>query len=744
VPAGLVAAGTALLLACYGVPLTTTATFAAYLVLGIVLPGTLLWRWCHRRGPFVADVAGGTALGYAVEVLTYLPARAVDLPYLVLVWPVATIVAFTLVPKLRRHWRSAPDAERAPASWSWAMAAAVSLLVFWSVKFFRVHGLRWPGYATPDTDSPFHLALLGEARHHMPMGTPWIAGEPLYYHWFVYAEMAATSWVTGIEAQVLLLRLSMLPMLAGFVVLVAALGRRLGGGWPAGAAVVAGTLFVLAPNPYGWQLGPFYTGLAFGPVDDGSVLRLTVWSSPSQTFGALLFAALMLVLVDLLEPGPARRWVVFGLLLIAVMGGKATFLPLLLAGLLLVVAVCRKVRPLIAAGMTLGALVFAQLVLFGGASQGLGWAPLTDVRTAGINTAVYLTKSEPWRLAVLTGLFVWCWCCVWAGVSGLLRHRRRLTEPAMVLLLGIGAAGIGATMLLGQSGDSQRFFLEAARPYLVLAAVCGLVAVLRRPGAGRLLAGAALAGALAIVAIRRLDGPAIPYPWRTGHQTFELLWPYGATAVVAVGAALGLAVARRRFAVLRGVSHALVIALLAGFGLASTYSNLSRVVRESAAQGWREVVTRESIVTAGSREAGRWLRDHSDPDDLVATNAHCLTTAIAEGCVNLHFAVAAYTERRVLVEGWGFSARAHERAEALGTWVGTVPYWRPDVLAANDAAFDTPSVETVSRLRDRYGVRWLFVDETAGVSGELWRFAELRFRAGDCAVYQVLRPGERM
>src|SRR5581483_118611 len=112
-------------------------------------------------------------------------------------------------------------------------------------------------------------------------------------------------------------------------------------------------------------------------------------------------------------------------------------------------------------------------------------------------------------------------------------------------------------------------------------------------------------------------------------------------------------------------------------------------------------------------------------------------------CVNLHFAISAYTERRVLVEGWGFTAHAHERAAELGAWVGAVPYWRPDVLAANDAAFTTPSVETVSRLRDRYRVRWLFVDETAGSSAELGRFAELRYRAGHCAVYLVLRPGER-
>jgi hypothetical protein len=252
-------------------------------------------------------------------------------------------------------------------------------------------------------------------------------------------------------------------------------------------------------------------------------------------------------------------------------------------------------------------------------------------------------------------------------------------------------------------------------------------------------------GVVAIFVIRRVDGAVLPLPGR-GNLAFALGWPYAATVIIALVAAVALAVARRRVAFLRGISHALIIALLAGFGLASTVSNLGRVVRDSSGHGWREVATRAPIVTAGTLEAGRWLRDHSAPDDLVATNAHCLPASAtsAEDCVNLHFAVAAYTERRVLVEGWGFTARAHERAAELGAWVGTVPYWRPEVLAANDAAFRTPSVATVNRLRDVYGVRWLFVDATAEASPELWRFAELRYRAGDCAIYQVLRPGERM
>lgn len=757
VPSVLVTVATALVLNFYGVPFTTTAVFAAYFTLCVVLPGTLVWRAANRGGggSFVADVAAGTAVGYAGEVLTYIPARAAGLPLLVLAWPVGVVGVFLAVARLRRYFRCAPDARRPPVLWSWAIAGTVALLVFWSCKFFRLHGLTWPAYSAPHTDSPFHLALVGEAKHHMPMTTPWVDGEPFYYHWFVYADMAATSWVTGIEPQLLLARLTPLPMLACFTVLVAILARKLFGHWWTGVAAVVGTLFVLAPSPYNWQPSEFSRYFAFSPFEDGSSLRLQLWTSPTQTFGALLFVPVVLVLVDLLRgQGRGRRlWALFAVLSCGVMGAKATFLPLLLAGLLAVVGVHLLVhrRPhrsaVIAAVVTLACLLLAQVVLFGGTRQGLGWNPLAtmEIADAALSTG-FRTNGKLWRLALLSLLTGWCWVCMWAGCAGLLRQRR-LLAPEIVLLLGIGAAGIGAVTLLGQSGGSQGYFLQSARPYLALAAVGGLAALLdgrsltwRR---GAALAGAVLTGALIIKIIRVSGDPTTPTVANSGGipgLATALAWPYlasgGAAVVIAALAYFG----RRWTGVSRGTAGALVVCLLAGLGSATAYSNVARAVRESSAHGWREVVGADPIITDGTLRAGRWLRGNSRPDDLVATNAHCLPTsaeADAGSCVNLHFSVAAFTERRVLVEGWGFTTSAHTRADELNIWDGHVPYWKPEVLAANDAAFNAPSAGTLADLRDRYGVRWLFVDETQPHSPRIAEFAVLRFRSADCSVYEL-------
>ena len=148
----------------FGVGLHTTGPFLVYLTLGVVLPGTLVWRALHRGGGwFTADVAAGAAVGYVGEVACYIVARWIGAPLLVLAWPIGTVLVFLVVPGLRRYWRGAPDAERQPAAWNWSVAAIAALLVFWSYKFFRQYGLTWPYYSAPDTDSTFHLALVGEA-----------------------------------------------------------------------------------------------------------------------------------------------------------------------------------------------------------------------------------------------------------------------------------------------------------------------------------------------------------------------------------------------------------------------------------------------------------------------------------------------------------------------------------------------------------------------------------------------------
>ncbi|TMR08053.1 hypothetical protein ETD86_49400, partial [Nonomuraea turkmeniaca] len=222
-----------LALLAHDTPAGDIAMYFGYVALGVVVPGTLIWRACSPvRGGLAVDLSGGTAVGCAAEVLAYIAARAGNEPRWFLAWPLATMITFTVTPRLRRHWRVAPGAWRMPAGPAWSLTGLVAVVVIWAATIlYQWHGLRWPGNANPYVDMPFHLSLVGELKHHVPPMVPQVLGEPLSYHWFVYAEMAATSWATGIEPETLLFRLSMLPMGTAFVVLIAALGKRVTGSW---------------------------------------------------------------------------------------------------------------------------------------------------------------------------------------------------------------------------------------------------------------------------------------------------------------------------------------------------------------------------------------------------------------------------------------------------------------------------------------------------------------------------------
>ncbi|MET7418537.1 hypothetical protein [Dactylosporangium sp. NPDC005555] len=734
-------AGIACTLRFYGVSLPTTLAFAGWLTAGVVLPGLLLWRVLLRRsGRLVADVVAGAALGYVVEVLAYIAARAAGQPLLVLAWPAGMIGASLVVPRLRQAWKG--TGERTPALWAWSMLLVVAVLVLRSVRMFRSHGLGWPVTGATDADTPFHLALIAEAKQHMPMQAPWVSGEPLVYHWFVYPEMAATSWVTGVEPLTLLVRLTPLPMLAGTLLLVAVLARRLTGRWWTGPVAAVVTLLVLAPDPYGW---PHYDGwFGFGAYEDGSMYRMVAWTSPTQTFGAFLFAAVVLVLLDILDGRGSHS--LLALLLAGLAGAKSPYLPLLTGALVLVVVVRLVARrglhrpALLAAALTAACTVVAQVVLYdGGANQGLVVRPLATMDgfvTVAATWTGYTGPGTPAGHARLAALLtVLCWLFMWAGILAL--GRRALDAPVL-LLLAVGAGGVAGVLLFGHPGGSQSYLIVSARPYLALASVVGLAAVAGTMtwAKGGALALAATAGVAAVLLMRRYD---TIQPVGDGIG-WELARPYVILAGLAVVVAAAALVRRD------GRIAAVAIALCAGFGLPAAYDQTAVVVTDTALGGWRAVPGSDQVALDGRTSAidrdtwtaGRWLHGHAAPGDLLATNAHCFGVRPAGGmCDNRRFALAAASGRRVLVEGWGFTNTTYVRAAADGVPPWFADFWDPGRLAANDAAFTDPGPATIGVLRDRFHVRWLVADATAGPVGDLRTAAEPRFTAGQITVYEV-------
>ncbi|MBN6053682.1 hypothetical protein JYK22_17205 [Nonomuraea sp. RK-328] len=718
----------------FGVAPKDMAFFGAYIALGVALPGLLLIRALYGQVRTLAEeVALGLALGYAVEVLAYVVARAAGVPLLVLAWPVAVYAAFVAVPRLRRHWRAGARPP-VPGWWSWSLAAIVCYLVAWSAHtYFGFGALSWPDLAGYPDDAPFHLALIGELKQHVPPMTPMVAGEPLFYHWFVYAHYAAASWITGVEPMVLLFRLGMLPVLAAFVVLVAMLGRQLTDSWKGALAATGATVLLGAPRLFLGSLGAF----TYGGVHDAA------WGSPTFTFGALLFLPVVALLADLLRH---RRldfaaWGVFVLLVVVVMGAKATYLPMLAAGLLAVIAArtAWTRRPpwpaLVALAITALCLVFAQVVLFGGQRQGMIVAPLAYMGTIWRDLTGMPVETAPPLLSALgvAAIYLTAWAVTCAPALGLLTRRGLLLRPDVLLVLGVGASGVGAVLVLDHPGRSQLFFLWGAYPYLAVAAVTGLVVLLRRARPSRRATACAVAaGLVCAYALPVLCGVRAPLP--AGRDDVALYLPYAVlAALVALAAVSVLALPRRRR---RG--WALLLVALAAVGLPAAHHARVLSFLYGGGGGGQAAAAPASPAPPpeGALEAARWLRDHSDMDDLVATNVHC-RWGFENPCDTRQFWVSAMTERRVLVEGWAFTPTNADLWRP-GQRVHHQPFWDRARYDANEAVFRAPSEEAVRSLRERYGVRWLVADGSRGdLSAALAAYARPVFSSGDFTVYQI-------
>ena len=142
-------------------------------------------------------------------------------------------------------------------------------------------------------------------------------------------------------------------------------------------------------------------------------------------------------------------------------------------------------------------------------------------------------------------------------------------------------------------------------------------------------------------------------------------------------------------------------------------------------------------IPADGIAAARWLRGHSGPDDLTATNLHCIPVPSQPAvCDSRHFWVSAFAERRMLVEGWEYTQPAATYPLTTPRRYWSFPFWNQPILDANDAAFATPTPANLQRLRD-LGVRWLFADVTDADAPRLQRLAALRYQAGDFAVFEL-------
>lgn len=724
----------AVLLVATGVSPFDVLVFSGYLVTCLVLPGTLMWRALagDRPRPFVSDLVLGTGLAYAVELFWYLLVRAAGVPLLVLAWP-ALVVGASLHSRWRsRLWRPR-EVQRMSPGWSWSMAAIVVFSFAYVARaLWQTSPLDGPGNRFPYVDEPYHLSLVAELRHQFPVASPVVDGEPLYYHWFLHAEVAASSWATGIEPVVLLQRLSLVPMIVVVLVGAAVLAGRLAG---------SATLGLVAPASITIAGSAQLTSHFGDPF-----LATHLYLSPTTTFAQMLLVPILALVLTLLDHDlPARwwTWVASGVVLAAVSAAKATVLPFVAAGLLGVVLLAALLerrldrRALGLFALSVAVFLVVQNLVFGSQSRGLRWDPLA---LSVANSRLFVSDGEDIGIGteiVLMIVFLGQQLAYAAGIVGLAR-RGLWRDPRAQFLVLAATAGVGATFAFAANGSSQLYFFRTTPLVFAVASTWGLSVLLQRPGSSRprvVLLAAALSGAVVALIVGALDANGV-IGLEARNNLQGLLEPYllGVLGVVLVVAALR-AVLRSRGVGQSVVVPAAVVAVM-GLGLPTATTLAADFTRDPLPSAVPEATERATIGVGGIA-AARWLRSHSDADDLVATNGHCRAGSLRGRCDNRMFWLSAYSERRILLEGWSYQVRTAPLARELQMPGCCLPFWHPDLLAANDAAFRPRSESDLDALRER-GVDWLVVDLRAPHNlDRLERFTEVAFERGEYVVLSL-------
>jgi len=137
--------------------------------------------------------------------------------------------------------------------------------------------------------------------------------------------------------------------------------------------------------------------------------------------------------------------------------------------------------------------------------------------------------------------------------------------------------------------------------------------------------------------------------------------------------------------------------------------------------------------------AALWLRKHSKPTDVVATNTWCRPAGKqTPGCDARGYIVSGLAGRRTLIEGWAYTNQAMAEQGVGGKRYTEQPSPWPERVALTNQALAAPTPELLRRLREEYGVRWLYADARDGtVSPTLDRLATLRHSVGKVRIYDL-------
>ncbi|MBA3529922.1 MAG: hypothetical protein H0T91_11575, partial [Propionibacteriaceae bacterium] len=460
--------------------------YLAMWVVGCTFPGVMVWRALAGHSTIVKELGFGSVLGIVLQLIFWAGATSLGHPKWMVVLPIGVLIVFTVVPRLRRHWRPPrPTRLRTPARWHVAMAVVIALALYRFYRLTMVRRVLPPEPSLVSRDTWYNSAVSYELSRTIRPRDPFAVGEKLNYHWFADAHVTATAQLSGAPIVNAMITLWLVPIMIVLLLAVAAAaqhfmdGPRLIG--PHGTVLsdirrwwvgpVAAFCCLVAPAL--WRFGRPGTQR----VGDGFVA-----SSPSGILAMVLILALVGPMLDLLRHrARAGTWVILTVLLAACVGTKPSILPVVAFGaiVVLVVDLIQKRglnRPMAyvvgfsallalgAAPILTGSTGGSHLQLLALVSIDPSYARLLDgkpvVPAAGGWLVPALAERLPDAVPIIAMLLV-----VWVltetprllSLAGLVVQPLR-SDPGVLWACGLVSGGYAAMWVLAHPGYSQHYF----------------------------------------------------------------------------------------------------------------------------------------------------------------------------------------------------------------------------------------------------------------------------------------------
>lgn len=552
--------------------------------------------------------------------------------------------------------------------------------------------VKWDGWYQFYPDLNFHVAIAGEVAARAPQENPWVSDVVLSYPWLFHSSMGLWSNVSGATAADIVLQAW--PVLFAILIplLIAIVGWEL-----------SRSRFVALSAPLAYVLAH---GLVISPATFVQVPLFQI--SPTRDFANLFFLVAVLSMSQLIGRVPATKFGNWWLLALAMstfvaVASKGSEPPILLGGILsagLFLIVKRRVRrqDFVALGVFLiGVSAGTVLVLPEPGMANLSWGPLT-----------FLDANLPDRAVVSLVLLALLALAIF-GLWLVIGSEESAGWLVASLLAGVMLAGLLGLGLLTHPGYSQNYFWQSVQPVFSIAIVWAALILWRRHGVT--LIGTSL---------------AIFFSAQVLSSLTAKLWVVGVGILVsAVVAAVALSKRHDPSGKTTQSSTAMRIGMvLALAGLLSQSAQLVSVPT-GAVGGWHSTEDNSEAIHDSQLAAFEFIREHSLPSDIIISNKHCATGSIEDGtCLPNWFALSAWSERRVIVEGWGYTQK------------GTSTNWADDRLTLSDGFIESPTKAERTNLISS-GVTFVYVDKREAFATNLGAFANLVFQSTWANVYSL-------